>query len=190
MGAYTFGNYRQRPGMMESPDRPQALEPIPEEYAGVNFPYRGTVNHGVAPTTGVDPEEYYENDQYDAGPEEIPSLPEEKEPDPIKVKVVNESARERYTFRTYTYPANGQTAKALCGRNDKRMNVRVRVPASATNGVYLGPSGSGLDPVTGYLIEPGQSDILRTTEEVYVLADTGADTNITVYVCEEIAVEL
>jgi hypothetical protein len=189
MGAYS-GSYRQRPGMMSSPNRPQAIQPIPEEYAGINFPYRGPQNHGVEHPDNVDPEAYYDNDQYDDGPDKVPTLPPEKEPDPINVRVVNESARERYAIRTYTFPANGQTAQQMCGRNDRREKVLIKNHTGATNDLLIGP-GSGLDPITGYVLEPGQEVELHTTEEIYVIAAGGdANTLVTASVLEEVSVEL
>lgn len=189
MGSY-FGTFRQRPGMQKSPDRPEAVTPVPEEYEGTNFPYRGIENHGVAPTVGVNPEDYYDHDQWTAGPEKIDSEPPDPEPDPVKVKIVNETARERFAFRTYQFLAEGERAHQFIGRNDKRSTVRIKVEAAATTGVLVG-TDPGIDFITGYLVEAGQELVVRTTEEMYCLATKGsAGAFQAFYVLEEFSVEL
>lgn len=185
-----MGSYRQLLGMQTPPNRPQAIPPVPEEYAGTNHPYRGTETHGVENPTGVDPEYYYDRDQWDAGPSNPVSLPEEKEPDPVKVKIVNETARERYAFRAFQFPANGLTAQQFLGRNDKRSNVRVKNISTSSTNLMIGHD-NGVKPTSGYLVEPGQEAIIRTTEELFVIADKGGATDfVTMYVLEELSVEL
>lgn len=187
MGSYS-GNYRQRPGMMSSPKRPEAVQPVPEEYEGVNFPYRGIENHGVEPTKGVDPENYYDHDKWDAGPDDIPSLPAEKEPDPIPVKIMNASGRERFNFRTAKTAFNTITPQQLMGRNDRRNMVRIRVPGSSATGAVFGPD-PGVNELTGYTVAVGSEIEFRTTEAIYVLPQ---DTSkiATVMTLETFSVEL
>lgn len=185
-----MGSYRQLIGMMKSPERPQAIPPVPEEYEGTNYPYRGIESHGVAETPGVDPEEYYEHDKWDAGPAHPASLEAEKEPDPVKVKVVNETARERFAFRAFQFPANGLTAQQFLGRNDKRSVVKIKLVTGGSTNVIVGHD-NGVKPTTGYIIQPGQETSIRTTEELFCIADKGGATDyVTFHVLEEVSVEL
>lgn len=169
-----MGSYRQLTGMQTPPDRPQAIPPVPEEYEGVNFPYRGVGNHGVEPTKGVDPEAYYDRTSYDMDPDNFESLPPEKEPDPVPVRIVNENARERYHFRTVsmTIPTTSDTVE-LCGRNDNRSLLRIRVPGSSPGSIVFGGSRN-LSPGTVYTLAAGQEIEFRTTEPVFVNASNPA----------------
>lgn len=169
-----MGSYRQLMGMMKSPDRPEALTPVPEEYEGTNFPYRGTGNHGVEPTPGVDPEAYYDRSSFDMNPDKFESLPPEKEPDPVPVRIVNENARERFNFRTGTITLlpNANPVE-LFARNDNRSLIRLRVPGTST-GSFLVSHDRGMAPGMSYTLSPGNEIEFRTTEPVYVVQATAS----------------
>lgn len=169
-----MGSYRQLTGMQTPPDRPKAIPPVPENYEGVNFPYRGIGNHGVVPTQGVDPEEYYDNDSYDLNPDAFETIPAEKEVDPVPVKIVSESARELNEFRTGSLAIPiGSDVLQLFGRNDRRKKVRLRVPGSSAGSVVFG-SGRNLSASNGYTITTGGEIEFDTTEEVYIVAANSA----------------
>lgn len=188
MGSY-HGSYRQRPGMQTPPDRPQAIAPVPENYVGVNFPYRGIGTHGVVPTQDVDPEEYYDHTSYDMNPDNFKTLPPEKEPEPVPVKIVNDSARERYMFRTQTLVIPvGSDVVQLVGRNDRRNMVRLRIPGSSAGSIIFG-GDRNLSVGFGYTMATGTELEFRTTEPVYVVAANTAQAP-TVMVLETYSVQL
>lgn len=164
-----MGSYRQLTGMMEPPNRPDRVKPIPEKVEGENFPYRGDNDHGVAPSKGVNSEDYYEHDEWADGPAVIPVVKPEPEPEPVAVRIVQKTARERRDWRAgqFTVQDFGQQ---LLGRLDKRLTVRIVNNSSDTN-VYIGHD-SGVRPYTGFILEP-KKDIpdLQTTEDIWVVCD-------------------
>lgn len=177
-----MGSYRQLLGMQTPPDRPQAIPPVPEEYEGTSFPYRGIENHGVEPTPGVDPELYYDRNSYDMDPDKFNTIPAEKEPDPVPVRIVNESARERFHFRvgTITIPTTSD-ALELCGRNDNRSLIRIRVPGSSPGSIVFGSTRS-LSAGTVYTLAAGQEIEFRTTEPIFVNASNPAQAPVFMFI--------
>lgn len=176
--------YRQLPGQADGPrDRPEAVQPVPEHYAGVNFPYRGTEQHGVAVPEGT---EYNTRDfQYkEEEPEEY--LPGDPEPDPILVRVVQEHAREIREFRTVRIPVS-QAPVQLVGKNLARRSTRIR-NMDTTNAIYIGPDPN-VSAITGFKINGNQEpNPFVTTEAIY--ATTGDSSVVEVAVLFEFAVEL
>lgn len=172
--------YRQLPGQADTPKR---VQPEPEHYAGVNFPYRGTETHGVEPPHGAE----YDTREFQY-PEEHPIkyLPEEEEKPPIDVRVVNSSARERLDWRAVRVSVD-DTGQQILGRHDKRSAVRIR-NHDATNPVYIGRS-NGVQSYTGFMI-PANSELypFRSTEEIWGITDSG--NVVEVSVMYDFAVEL
>jgi len=153
--------------MQTAPERPDRVTPVPEEYEGVNFPYRGSQNHGVPQQQNIDPESYYDHTQYDDG--EIPAtLPAEKEADPIPVKIVQDTARERLQIRFGNFLAQ-ETGQAIVNRHEKR-RVLTLFNNDSTNSVYLGEE-AGVRVATGFELEAGKQIEIRSTEEVWVITD-------------------
>lgn len=176
--------YRKLPGQADGPrDRPEAVQPVPEHYAGVNFPYRGTEQHGVAVPENA---EYNTRDfQYkEEEPEEY--LPGEPEPDPILVRVVQDYAREIRKLQVVRVPVS-QQPQQIVGKNLARRSLRIR-NTDATNAIYIGPD-SNVNAVTGFKI-PANSEPnpFVTTEAVY--ATTGDSTVVEVSALFEFVVEL
>lgn len=181
--------WRQQPGQADSPKRePERIQPVTEEYAGVNFPYRGTEQHGVTVP---------ENAKYDTRefqyPEESPDeyMEPEPEPDPIPVRVVNSSARERLEWRAARIRVTDQ-ATTLVGRHDKRRRLRIKCHYQTdgvdSNPVWIG-SDNGVKPFTGYQIDRGETiDPFTTTEPIWGICNPGE--SVEVSVMYEFAVEL
>lgn len=164
-----MGSYRQLTGMQTPPERPDRLQPVPETYKGVNLPYRGVQNHGVALPEGANPDAYYEASGYDLNPDAFETIPADKEPDPVPVRIVMESARERFPFRcgSLVIPTNSNVLE-LMGRNDRRIKVRMRVPGSSAGSVIFG-GDRNLSSVNGYTITTGGEIEIATTENIYVV---------------------
>lgn len=181
--------YRQLPGQADGPSRePERVQPVPEHYEGVNFPYRGTEQHGVAVPEGAQ----YDTREF-AYPEEAaevaePALPE---PDPVLVKVVQDSARERLEWRAVRYRVTDQGQRIL-GRHEKRRGVRIKVHFQ-TDGVdskpiYLGYD-SGVQPYTGFQLDRGETLFpFTSTEDVWAICNPGESVDISIMY--EYAVEL
>lgn len=173
--------YRQLPGQADGPrERPEAVQPVPEHYEGVNFPYRGTEQHGVAVPEGTefntrefqykeeDPEEYAE------------PLPE---PEPIPVRVVTNHSRERLAFRSARYRVTDQ-AEQLVGRHEHRRGIRIKVhwqtDAVDSNPVWIGHD-DGVKPYTGYQLDRGEVvDGIMSTEPIYAVCNPGESVEVSV----------
>lgn len=163
-----MGSYRQLTGMMKSPKRPDRVQPVPEKVEGENFPYRGNETHGVASTGGVDPEGYYEHDQWSDG-DDPRVLKPEAEIEPVPVRVVQKTSHERRDWRSgqYTVQDFGQQ---IVGRHEKRLTLTITNNSVDTN-VYLGHD-SGVRPYTGYILAPGKSTpVIQTTEDLWAVCD-------------------
>lgn len=100
-----------------------AIEPVPDNPAGYNNPYRGTEAHGVEPIT---PEQH----DYDADRghgREAYVYDEEKEPQPpIPVRIVGEDSDELPTFRTARHYVAGSQAVSVLGRDKRRRSVKIK----------------------------------------------------------------
>lgn len=199
MGVSPFigGSYRQRKGQAASPERPDRVKPVPDEIKGPNYPYRGSNTHGVDQgPAGADPEAYYENDEWDDGANatEIGYLPDEKIEDPVPVRIVSATGRERRDWRATRVVVTDQ-AQQILGRHDKRLRTVITVhPFAAdettanTNPIYIG-NDAGLRQYTGYRIGAGTTfDTLMSTEDVWAIAPVG--TTVEVSVITEFGVEI
>lgn len=175
-----MGSYRQLTGMQTPPRRPDRVKPVPEHYDGENFPYRGTQTHGVQPPSDVDPGEYYENSAQDDGTEleDIPYVAPEEEPEPVPVRIVQKTARERLDWRAVRYSVTDQ-AQQILGRHEKRKSVRIRVHGD-TDAIYIG-NDSGLRTYTGYMVPAGTELFpISSTEDVWAIADSGKTVEISI----------
>lgn len=174
--------FRQRHGQAEPPER---VVPVPEEYAGVNFPYRGTEQHGVEANPDID----YDTREFQHEENEPPEyLPEEKEIEPFPVKIVDESARERWAWRSIRYSV-GTEPQRMIPRNDRRRTLLIRNRGSNPGSVYLGPDSS-VNINTGYILAVGtEISGLVTTEEVWAVSEAGKSPN-DIMIIETYAVEL
>jgi hypothetical protein len=195
MGTNPFigGSYRQRPGQQTPPERPDRVTPVPDNPEGISFPYRGTQNHGVAPTKGVDTDEYYETQQWQDGPDSIDPSPPYKDEDPVAVRIVQgETARELLDWRPVRFRVTDQPQQ-LVGKLDKRRSVRIKVHGfldgeANTHPVYIG-NDAGLRPYTGYEIAAGETiDPMFTTQDIWAIANAG--TSVEVSVLYEFGIDL
>lgn len=197
MGTNPFigGSYRQRKGQAKSPDRPDRVKPVPDEIAGPNYPYRGSNTHGVDSEPGsADPEAYYENEEWPDGATEMGVLADEKIEEPVPVRIVAATGRERRDWRA-TRVVVTDTAQQILGRHDKRLRTVITVhPFAAdettanTNPIYIG-NDAGLRQYTGYRIGAGTTfDTLMSTEDVWAIAPVG--TTVEVSVITEFGVEI
>lgn len=177
-------SYRQRKGQQTPPERPDRVTPVPDTVEGVFYPYRGNENHGVAQPPTVDPDKYYEADQWDDG--DIPeTLKPEPEPEPIPVKIVQETARERLDWRPVRFLVT-ETKQQVVGRHEKRRSIVIRNLATADT-VYLGADES-VSTYTGFALEQGKELELRTTEDIWAVC--AATETAEISIAYEYAIEL
>lgn len=196
MGVNPFvgGSYRQRKGQQTPIDRPDRVKPVPDSIEGPNFPYRGAETHGV--DQGPNPPEYYENEQWDDGASatEMGYLPDDKIEEPVPVRIVSATGKERRDWRATRVVVTDQ-AQMILGRHDKRLRTVITVhPFAAdettanTNPIYIG-NDAGLRQYTGYRIGAGTTfDTLMSTEDVWAIAPVG--TSVEVSVITEFGVEI
>lgn len=188
------GSYRQRPGQQKAPDRPDRVTPVPEHYEGVSFPYRGTQNHGVAPSKTDDPEQYYDAQAFDDETDKVVFLPAEVEVEPVPVRIVNETSRERNDWRAGRFLVT-EIPQEILGRNDKRKSVRIKVHAFKSDGttantdpIFIG-NDAGLRPYTGFQISAGEELYpFKSTENVFAITLPGVFVEISMI--SEFSVEL
>jgi hypothetical protein len=176
-------SYRQTQGQADSPDRPDRVAPVVEKYAGTNMPWRGTETHGVdVPADTVydtlEAQRPWVDDDAD-----IQYMAPEEEPEPIPVKVVNETARERLAWRATRYRVT-DSADMILGRHEKRRNVRIKVHFQ-TDGVDSNPIWIGGDdtvkPYTGYQMDRGEILFpFVSSEAVYAICNPGEQVEVSI----------
>lgn len=173
-----MGSYRQLEGMQNSPERDDRVTPVAEHVEGVVNPYRGMETHGVDPTKGVDAQQDYELQDYTDENGDIIYAPEEEEPEPVAVRIVQgHSGKERLDWRALRVVAT-EIGQQLVGRHDRRRSITVHVDTGSQS-VYLGPD-SGVSTYTGYKLLAGESLVLRTTENIWAITAPTEQSNISV----------
>jgi len=114
-------------------DHPVPEAPVAEAYEGMDFvnPYRGMEQHGVTPTGhwhDIDPDKGEDSVRYDE-PEPVP--------DPIPVRIVQESKEEYKDWtvrRDFAIPVN---AARIIQRNLHRTKATIKNIGTAV--IYIGP---------------------------------------------------
>jgi hypothetical protein len=175
--------YRQTNGMQPSREREhQIVQPVAEEYAGQNFPYRGVESHGVQPT--VDPAEYA--DAWDEGTKVVAVSADDGEPpEPVRVIVVNKAAREIKDWRPIRVSV-GPNGGNVLSRNDQRTSARIQ-NISTDKTCYLS-NDSGVSTYTGHPLGPGQVLDLQTTQDVFAISGTQDQVELSIVVQHTITV--
>lgn len=144
-------------------DTKVSVEPNPEEYEGYNRPYLGVVDHGVQVDS---PYRQTEEDMPDHDGRLVDVYEhEETDADPIPVYLVNQSSRERRSFRPVVGYA-GQQPSRILGQDETR-TAAVIVNPSETETVYLGDMAETANAVSGWPLLPGQSYRTESQEDIY-----------------------
>lgn len=114
---------------------PQYIVPAPDRYGGVNFPYRGSQDHGVPPTeTAVG-----SPDDWEGGRVEVAHTPPEDAVVPVPVRIVTGAAREYKHFQTWQDSITEQP-RMVVGQQLGRTFAAITIVGGAI--VYLGASSS------------------------------------------------
>lgn len=155
--------------MNQSKEPPASLDenaPVMEEYAGENFAYRGIETHGVQPTAKA--ADVVTDWAQDGRPVPVIYVQPGVEIDPVPVRIVNEGSDEVKRWRVSTAYA-GIAPAQLVGRNIMRTNLKIR-NLDDTDTVYVSPD-STVSTFSGYPLAPGEMLELRSTDEVWAVAD-------------------
>lgn len=142
----------------------QPLEPMPEHYYGVVFPYRGIQQHGVDPTDMPEdrPEDY-------AGGTVALADPIEPEHEPVPVRIVKSAKHEYNQWRAIQNYASPQGNKIL---NRKEGRTRCVIKNTSVAGIiYVGPD-SMATLQTGYKLGPNETMELFGEQEVWAMSAT------------------
>jgi hypothetical protein len=147
---------------------PQYIEPAPDRYGGVNFPYRGQQTHGVEPTeTAVGSPEDYEGGTVEvAYPTTEPEIP------PVPVRIVETDTGHEFTqWRAIQAFASGAPSMVV-SRKEGRDRVTVKNISTGTDvDVWIGPD-SNVSKMSGFLLTgEGDSVTLQTEAEVWAISD-------------------
>lgn len=151
-----------------TPERPEPITPVPERYAGDNLPYRGIEQHGVS----VDENWRDPADDMAVGPDgRLVDVYEHDapEPDPIPVYIVNESSRERRSFRNVSGYAGGTNygnARMILGQDSSRVQATIRCPEWGSP-IYINDTPEQATAQFGFPLLPGDRYVTNSQEAVY-----------------------
>lgn len=152
----------------EGPAPGWQLKPIPERYAGVNIPYRGTETHGVDPLFVVEPHP----DEVEGGMVPI-IMPSDEPPRPVQdVRIVKEGPKEIIEWRAYQGTCGG-SANILVGRMDSRISFRLK-NLSADKRLIVG-GDNNLSRFMGWPVAPDAEFTVDADTEVYGISEDGTD---------------
>jgi hypothetical protein len=155
-----------------TPERiPEYIEPAPDRYGGVNFPYRGQQTHGVEPTdTAAGSPENYEGGTVEVA---YPPAPGDIIP-PVPVRIVETDTEHEYTqWRTVQAFASGAPTMVL-SRKEGRERVTVKnisITGTDTH-VWIGPD-SNVSKMSGFRVESdgGSVTLERCEAEIWAVSD-------------------
>lgn len=168
----------QRNTSKNKTERPQAITPVMESYAGENNTWRGIETHGVEPiydpadpnTFSVDINGRPTLIEYEDLPKDVPVVP---------VKIVQDTMREYRQFWTDRVTLTDGRSSIL-GRDDRRVTARI-VNTDAAKTVWVASSPADLQ-LRGYPIAPGQTLTINGEMPVYAVASDGSPVVVGVYV--------
>lgn len=156
-------------------DRPAGMTPVEEVPPAGNIPYRGIVDHGIAPGKVESEDEAH----YWTG-RPVEYMPEEHEPDPIPVRVVHDEGGHELRQFSATQPllsfsnGNSQQRVRLAGKDSRRTQVKIRCIGRTDflQSIFCYIGGPNVGPFDGYLMVNSQEVTIVTTEEIWAYADT------------------
>lgn len=171
-------------GTGQAPDRAKPVV-LDETETALNIPGRGVVDHGVP---------LNKKDTFD--PELTGAMNKDSlvtyddtpaPPTPIPVYIVSTERQGRvvHDFRVFVaYAQPGQPTRAA-GQHDARSRLLLKVPAAATNSVYVSDDLSTATAFAGYPVAPGGQLELFNARAIYCSTDSTASTAILVNLLEE-----
>ena len=165
------------------PERSERDTPRDEHAEGINFPYRGSEQHGVAYNQEI-PEELEGSPSHEDLSLVLPPhyAPRAHRPKPVPVEIITAGTCERRMWQADQFLVNDGSVNAplmIVGRQDNREYVTIR-NMDPTNAIYIGPTPN-VNQNTGFQIAAGTStNRLYTTEAIYAVAATGDTVQVSV----------
>lgn len=139
------------------------VDPVPEAYAGQNWPYRGIETHGVDPNNKPDDMPGFD------GTIPVELVVKDPPPDPIPVKIVGEGGRQITDWTTSTFTVFGNAIRILdADRNGRRKTALIK--NLGPNTAYLGPSSESATGFMAWKLTPGDSLSTNVDTDVYAVA--------------------
>lgn len=153
----------------------QHLQPMPEHYGGINFPYRGQQQHGVDPDAmPEDRPEDYAGGAVQTSWADVPQI----EHEPVPVRIVKTGAHEYNQWRAIQSFATPQ-GNLIVNRKEGRSRCTVK-NLSVAGTVYVGP-----DPMvttqTGYPLAPRETFEVFGEAEIWAASGTIANEPISAF---------
>lgn len=144
---------------------PSYIQPAPERYGGVNFPYRGQQTHGVEPTdTAVG-----SPDDYEGGSIEVAYQAPEDDIPPVPVRIVDTAAHEYTQWRATQAFANPSPTLVVSRKEGRE---RVTLKNIGTVNVWIGPD-SNVSKMSGFRVEANGGSVTfeRCEAEIWAVSD-------------------
>lgn len=142
------------------------VTPVPDDFDGPVFPYRGQETHGV-PDSGY---ETIDDDLYAQG-RPVEYTEPEREPDPVPVRIVSgDKSRVVKSFRVGRLVAPVGSAAQILPRHENRTTAKVR-NMHATDVMYVSDSNS-VTALSGYPVPASGEWSTDSTEPVYATSGT------------------
>lgn len=149
------------------------IVPLEEKSTGVNFPYRGSEQHGVPVDWSPDksPEEWEGGIVRFREPE--------PETEPVAVRIVETSSQELRKFRVAQHIV-GASPTLVAGRFNKRTRCTIR-NMDADTVAYIS-SASAVSTWTGYPINFGADLDISADDEVWAISADGSNVSLAVLI--------
>lgn len=150
-----------------------AIEPVPDTYAGELIPYRGIEQHGVKPGPS-----YKDHRDEIRKSVDVEVQPHPHPVTPVLVKVVREGGNESRDWRVISAVASAVPSMVV-----NRMDTRTlaRVLNNGTVGILVGRSAL-MNTNNSFPIAAGQYVEMKHTEDVWVISADGSSQDVRVYV--------
>lgn len=178
-------NTGKMPQTHEEEIEEQEIDPVTEEYAGDNIPYRGTQLHGVPWDDGL--AEVLEPDTETDEVPEFAATPTYPEPVPVFIVQQGDSGtRQVVKFRTSNYPLAASDSPLMIASQD-RARKRITITAS-TDDVVIAGSSDTCNSTFGFRPTSSGPFVLETTDAIYA-ANTSDSTDANVSVLIEYVVK-
>lgn len=159
----------QRNTSKEEITHPVPEEPVLEEYAGVNHPYRGIEEHGVPDVVQAytSPRSTVERGT------NMVSEPLPPEPNPVPVRIVQSGGRERRMSRFYREFATAIRPRSVVGADEQRTKVTVK--NLGAEDVYIGHDSGSATAMMGWPLAQNGTIESSTQDELWAMSSHATD---------------
>lgn len=154
----------------EPPERPHAIDPVPEHVKGDNNPYRGLESHGVPADNEPTPPgmwaDNHEGFNYVEPPLEV---------DPIPVEIVTRYGREFRRHRMHRMSIDNTHGVQFIGRNESRTSI-VLQNRDAANSIFIShaPIDAQNFAIAGWELAKGESVTINSQAAIFAVGSNAA----------------